>query len=370
MEDIVKINTSLILNSLKSHYFRIAILLSLVLVSLAAAEDLKSVLDLRGKWKFELGDDKKRASVAFDDSKWDEIFVPAAWEDEGYPGYDGYGWYRKHFRLSQGAEKKALYLRLGCVDDVSEVYLNGVLIGIIGSFPPDFITAYNTEIVLSLPQNALNGSGDNVLAVRVYDDQLGGGIVQGKIGIYESKSYLSPDISFAGKWRFKDGDSEKWTDPSFDDSNWDQIFVPAFWESQGYSEYDGIGWYRMHFKISAELAGKTLVLLLGRIDDLDETYINGEEIGRTGRIRTNPKRSSYSNEYRELRAYTIPAGLLKPGTDNVIAIRVYDRGGPGGIYEGPIGIITRERYKEWKKNRPLKEDFMEGPWNIFEKIFE
>lgn len=363
-------NISVILNPLKSSYLRIAILLSLVPVAFAAAEDWKTVLDLRGKWKFELGDDEKRASVAFDDSKWKEIFVPSPWEDEGYPGYDGYAWYRKHFRLPAGAEKKALCLRLGCIDDVSEVYLNGELIGITGSFPPDFMTAYNTEVVLPVPQNGLNVSGDNVIAVRVYDDQLAGGIVSGKIGLFESKNYLTPEISFVGKWQFKKGDSEKWIDPSFDDRSWDQIFVPAYWETQGYPEYDGVGWYRLHFKISAELAKETLVLVLGRIDDLDETYVNGEEIGRTGRIRSNPRRSNLDGEYREFRAYTISAGVLKASTDNVIAVRVYDGGGPGGIYEGPIGIMTREQYKEWKKNRPWREDFKEGPWNIFDKIFD
>ena len=193
------------LDPLKSYYLRIAALLLFVLVSYASADNWKSVLDLRGKWKFELGDDETRASVTFDDSKWEEVFVPSAWEDEGYPGYDGYAWYRKHFRLPQGAEKKSLYLRLGCIDDVSEVYVNGVLIGITGSFPPDFMTAYNTEIVLSIPQNALNVSGDNVIAVRVYDDQLGGGIVQGKVGLFESKDYLTPEISFAGELAVQDG---------------------------------------------------------------------------------------------------------------------------------------------------------------------
>ena len=352
------------------------LLLPLVLVSFAAAEDWQSVLDMRGKWKFALGDDEKRSSVAFNDSKWGEIFVPSPWEDEGYPGYDGYAWYRKHFRLPQGAEKKSLYLRLGCIDDVSEVYLNGELIGITGDFPPDFMTAYNVEVVLPLPQNILSASGDNVIAVRVYDDQLAGGIVSGRIGLFESKTYLAPEISFAGEWKFKTGDSEKWIDPSLDDRSWDQIFVPAHWESQGYPRYDGIAWYRLHFKIPSELAGKTLVALLGRIDDLDETYVNGEEIGRTGRIRSNPRRSNYSDEYREFREYTIPAGLLKAGVDNVIAVRVYDGGGPGGIYEGPIGIITRERYREWKKYHSWKEnqswkgnggDFWE---NIFDKFFD
>jgi hypothetical protein len=59
----MKKNISVRLNSLKSRYLRIAVLLSLVLISFAGAEDWKSVLDLRGKWKFELGDDEKRASV-------------------------------------------------------------------------------------------------------------------------------------------------------------------------------------------------------------------------------------------------------------------------------------------------------------------
>jgi sialate O-acetylesterase len=366
----MKKNRAMILNPLKSYYLRISILLSLALVSFAAAEDWKSVLDLRGKWKFELGDDVKRASVTFNDSKWDEIFVPSAWEDEGYPGYDGYAWYRKHFRLTPGAEKKALYLRLGCVDDVSEIYLNGVLIGITGNFPPDFMTAYNIEVILPLPQDVLSVSGDNVIAVRVYDDQLAGGIVSGKIGLYESKTYLTPEISFVGNWRFKTGDSEKWTDPSFDDRSWNQIFVPAYWESQGYPEYDGVAWYRLHFKLPAELSEKTLIILLGKIDDLDETYVNGEEIGRTGRIRSNPRRSNLDGEYREFRAYTISAGLLKSGTDNVIAVRVYDGGGPGGIYEGPIGIMTREQYKEWRKNRPWNERIKGDSKNIFNMIFK
>jgi sialate O-acetylesterase len=198
---------------------------------------------------------------------------------------------------------------------------------------------------------------------------MAGGIVQGKIGLYESKDYLTPQISFAGKWRFKTGDSEKWADPSFDDRSWNQIFVPAYWESQGYSGYDGVAWYRLHFKLPAELSEKTLVLLLGRIDDLDETYVNGKEVCRTGRIRSNPKRSSLDGEYREIRAYTISAGLLKPGADNVIAVRVYDGGGPGGIYEGSIGIMTREQYRDWRRNRPWHDDMKEGPGSIFDKIF-
>ncbi len=358
---------------LRPAFFVLAAVLSFGSAASAAGkmgEDWRAVVDLRGKWKFELGDDMKRSQVSFNDSRWGEIFVPSKWEDEGFPGYDGYAWYRVHFRVPAGSEKKSLYLRLGCIDDVSEIFFNGKLIGVIGSFPPQFMTAYNVEVILPVSPNMLNVSGDNVIAVRVYDDQIGGGIVSGKVGLYESKTFIGPDVCFTGMWKFKKGDSEKYIDPSFDDRSWGEIFTPAVWESQGFADYDGMGWYRLHFRIAANLANQSLVLLLGRIDDLDEAYVNGEQIGHTGRIRSDPWQSHRENEYREVRAYTIPNGLLKAGADNVVAVRVLDLGGFGGIYQGPIGIMTRDQYREWRRNRSWNEDFYEGPWKVFERLFE
>ena len=82
------------------------------------AEDRKQLLDLRGEWKFDIGDDMRRANQEFDDSKWEQIFVPSPWEDEGFPGYDWYAWYRKHFQAPPEWKGKALYLHLGKIDDV------------------------------------------------------------------------------------------------------------------------------------------------------------------------------------------------------------------------------------------------------------
>ncbi len=358
------------LRSLNRRYGKIYALLTLALFSVSAADEGKTVLDLRGKWKFEVGDGMNRAASTFNDSKWAEIFVPCAWEDDGYPGYDGYAWYRKHFRVPAAAGATALTLRLGCVDDVSEIYLNGTLIGAYGGFPPDVITAYNTEIVIGIPPHTLNTSGDNVIAVRVYDDQLGGGIVQGTVGLYASSDYLVPEVSFAGVWKFKTGDSEKWLDPSLDDSKWRTLFAPALWETQGYPEYDGMAWYRLHVRIPAELADKPLVMLLGKIDDFDETYVNGILIGRTGSMRIDPRRNMPRDEYQRLRAYTVPAGVLRPGQDNVVAVRVYDGRIGGGIYEGPLGITTRDRYAEWSKTQSRTKS-TEDKFNDFLKwLFE
>ena len=216
------------MNHFKTCLIGIAVILAFVTGRPAAAnDDWRPVLDLRGDWKFETGDDPKRAEVSFDDSKWKEIFVPSKWEFEGYPHYDGYAWYRTHFKLSEGVAKKPLYLRLGRIDDVAEVFLNGTLIGVSGSFPPDYLSRYNGEINLPVPQNLLNASGDNVIAVRVYDDEGEGGIVDGRVGLFVSKRYQTPDLDLQGMWKFTDGDSEKWRDPSFDDSKWKNAFVPA-----------------------------------------------------------------------------------------------------------------------------------------------
>lgn len=340
------------------------ILLSGLVIS-SSAQDLKMLLDLRGKWKFNLGDEMRWGTPTLDDRKWDELKVPGAWEDQGYPGYDGYAWYRKHFRVPGEWAGKKLYLDLGYVDDVDEVYLNGQFVAFRGGFPPNYLTAYSTHRQYQILWQYLNPNGDNLLAVRVYDSELAGGIVKGNIGIYEDTGYLQPDLQFPTSWRFTTGDNLAWKEEDVDDSRWESITVPAFWETQGHKDYDGYGWYRLKFQVPSELLGQTLILLAGRIDDLDETYLNGRRIGRTGTI-TGKERNSFSEEYRQLRAYTIPPGLLQAGQENVLAIRVYDGWLHGGIYDGPLGLVTRDRYLKWEDKH---REHPKGIKELFDYIF-
>lgn len=310
-------------------------------------QEEKMMIDLRGNWKFEIGDQKKFAEPSFDDAKWNEIFVPSDWENEGYPGYDGYGWYRKTITIPSSARGKKLFIHL-IADDVCAIYLNGNLVGEGGQFPPHFETAYNIEHKIYLPVEFLRYDKPNVIAVRVYDDYLNGGIVKGKVGIFEHDDRLPYVVQFPERWKFKKGDNEEWKDPSVDDSKWDNLLVPAAWDFQGYRDYDGFGWYRVSVDIPSNKTDEKLVLLLGRIDDIDETYLNGELIGSTGRIRSNGTVGRIREEYRELRAYVIPRSALKPGQKNVIAVRVFDNFKVGGIYEGPIGIVTERDYRRWE----------------------
>src|SRR5690606_6714704 len=150
-----------------------------------------------------------------------------------------------------------------------------------------------------------------------------------------------------GKWKFRLADNLKWAAENVDESDWEDVVVPATWESQGYADYDGFAWYRKTFTLPSSFKTDDMLIILGKIDDMDEVYINGRLIGRTGKME---RKWASDNEYNKLRTYTIPDGVLKPGRTNVIAVRVYDQEGLGGIYEGPITLLPQKEYKEFWRN--------------------
>ncbi|HEY5550872.1 MAG TPA: sugar-binding domain-containing protein [Opitutaceae bacterium] len=121
-----------------------------------------------------------------------------------------------------------------------------------------------------------------------------------------------------------------WRSPGLDTSEWKPINVPALWEEQGFGDFDGIGWYRRKFDVPAAWAGKDLELKLGAIDDIDTTWVNGSEVGGI-------------SGYNLPRDYRAPATILKP-TGNLIAVRVLDTGGGGGLWEprGPVSIAPAD----------------------------
>lgn len=105
---------------------------------------------------------------------------------------------------------------------------------------------------------------------------------------------------------------------NLDDASWASIQTPALWESKGYPEIDGTAWYRTSFTLTAEQVQNQAVLHLAKIDDNDQTWVNGILVGKT-------------NAYNEDRVYPLENGILKEGK-NVLAVRVVDNAGGGGIY--------------------------------------
>lgn len=306
------------------------------------ADDMKRVTDLRGQWRFSIGDDPRWANPSYDDSGWERIFVPAPWEDEGFSGFDGYAWYRTTVDLRNISENN-LYLILGYIDDVDQVFINGEMIGFSGSFPPDFYTAFNSHRKYYIPPELINKNGKNVIAVRVYDTILDGGIIKGNVGIYANRKEPKNTLLLEGIWKFREGNNQWWKEPDYDDSYWSATIVPGFWRSFKKAHIQGEAWYRKEFVLPDYLQNENqLVLVLGLIDDFDQTYLNGVLIGRTN----DGKSFGQSDSWRTYRTYKIPKDLLKRNGTNIIAVRVKDIGGNAGIYKGPLGIVPFSDYKE------------------------
>jgi len=128
-------------------------------------------------------------------------------------------------------------------------------------------------------------------------------------------------------WRDHDPDFSKvsqWSGPSFDDKGWPTLVAQGDWEVSGIpalKSFDGIVWYRQTVTLTAEQAAQGATLDLGPIDDDDTTWINGTRIGAT-------------EGWNLPRHYAVPNGVLKAGV-NVIAVRVLDTGGGGGMYGAP-----------------------------------
>lgn len=111
-----------------------------------------------------------------------------------------------------------------------------------------------------------------------------------------------------------------WKNPDYNSDAWPKMNVPGLWESgnMGLDDLDGIVWFRKEISLTTAEAAGPILLDLGKIDDNDDTYINGIKAGST---------KSYASE----RHYAVASGLFKAGR-NVIAVRVEDTGGGGGFY--------------------------------------
>jgi len=140
----------------------------------------------------------------------------------------------------------------------------------------------------------------------------------------------SQKILLAGSWKFQPGDRAEGARPDLDDSGWATIEVPSWWEKQGYPKLNGYAWYRLRVTIPENWKGQPLVLYLGAVDDVDQTFWNGHKIGQTGSFPPN-----YVTAWMGPRKYRIQPEMVVYGGENVLAVRVYDGGGAGGITEAP-----------------------------------
>jgi hypothetical protein len=161
-------------------------------------------IPLPATWKFALGDQWAQApaqgqtstqghtdrgtaegwsATEYDDRAWEDMSVPGVWEEHGHPAVDGWGWYRAHFRLPAEARGKRLLLLGDTLDDRARVYVNGKLVQETTSWD----AVWRVDI-----SAAVRAEGDNVIALRIEDTCLLGG-VRGSVAL------VCPDLPSAGE---------------------------------------------------------------------------------------------------------------------------------------------------------------------------
>jgi len=139
-----------------------------------------------------------------------------------------------------------------------------------------------------------------------------------------------------------DSSPEKFHPTDFDDSDWKTIPVPGYWEYNGYKAVDGVAWYRNKMSIPASWVGKPLTVSLGVIDDIDVTYVNGEQVGST-------------TGWNVQRSYEV-APSVNNANEISIAVRVTDGGGGGGL------VGTAEQY--WLSVEGEEPLSIAGDWKM------
>lgn len=120
-------------------------------------------------------------------SDWEEMILPAKWEDQGLPGFDGAVWFRKEFDLPDNFQADHYVLRLAQIDDHDIAWVNGHRVG--ETYGNLNWRNYTVPAEILKPKN-------NVLVIRVFDQGGDGGIRSGSIWW---------DPSLQGKWLYKPG---------------------------------------------------------------------------------------------------------------------------------------------------------------------
>jgi sialate O-acetylesterase len=131
-------------------------------------------------------------------------------------------------------------------------------------------------------------------------------------------------------WWHAHAGSTPWTESGTD---WREIPLPMRdWKTWGVPEldnHDGMVWFRRNVTLTAAQAADAVRLMLGGIDKVDETWVNGRPIGNS---------FGYGTE----RPYELPTGALRAG-DNSIVVNVSSNCCAAGMYGPPEHMMLRLR---------------------------
>jgi len=238
-------------------------------------EDAPEFNVVNGEWKFREGDNLLWKNPDLNDASWQTVKLPSTWEKHSnYTQDNVYGWYCRELTVPSELKGKDIIVNVGKIDDADETYFNGVKVGGMGSFPPNYTSAWDIFRYYKVPHEIINYGGKNSIAVRVFDGIIGGGIYdEGEKVIEGPFESTCPGGSGAG---YLNG---------------------------------GIGWYRKEFKLPKNFKDKNIFIEFDGVYMNSDVWINGVHLGN--------RPYGYSSFQYELTQH------LKFGSDkNVLAVRV------------------------------------------------
>lgn len=152
-------------------------------------------------------------------------------------------------------------------------------------------------------------------------------------------------IRMPARWKFsldKDnqGVSGQWFAPGFDSSSWGgcRTDMDNGWESQGFSgTTPAYGWYRAKLKLPENFNGKHIYMYFGAADEDAYIYVNGTQVLEHSCNSLGMTPEQIWNAPFMLDA----ASTFKPGQENTIAVRIYNRAAMGGIWK-PVYLVSTD----------------------------
>lgn len=289
---------------------------------------------LNTRWQVKSEDSIIFNQPSYDDSNWNQqqyLYV------ELMKNVSKYIWLRNHFIAPSILPKEKLLLRLSLFDIQAQVFLNGVKVA-------DSCFIYNHTVCCNLPSALIKPGQNNLIALRAKNMTVN---IANDIKMFKDEviTVMEPTQDLKGIWSFAKGDDMSRINLNPKDTNFKTIQVPKMWESQGFPNYDGFGWYHKIFTRNASFKNQQLMLILGKIDDFHEVYLNGKKIG--GHIPKHYVKDGVS-DYDVLNCYRIE--WLQLEESNILSVRVLDSGRDGGITQGPIGLITMNDFIHFIEN--------------------
>jgi len=203
-----------------------------------------------------------------------------------------------------------------------------VKVGETGVFGSSKESGWGRDRRYRAPAKLVRYDKPNTLAILIKDFKGDGGFL--------GQPFIGAALSNAASCRFLAGDGkpEDLAAVGLDDTpggaaGWVECALPDLAFDTRVKANPGWGWYRFRFDAPSGLAGRDLLADLGRVYDAAACYLNGQEVGRMGAFP-----SGFFSQTAGRFKLLLPASLLKP-KDNVLAVRVYNADGFGGLVGVP-----------------------------------